>query len=401
MKEKLLTGEDRVFFHKQLFGYAASIQSDARSTISFMKITPNKHLAKTNAELYEFLLKHDIKEVSYAIIADMNNHVGILGTINPKKSMFARKLIEEVAVCFSIAIYNKNHLDKTELAATTDSLTGALNRVAYKKDILKLDEERPEDFACVYIDVNELHIRNNKYGHAAGDEMLVYIANTLKEVFYGHTVYRMGGDEFLVFAKDVTQERVSKKIDLFVDNLKQVGYNVAIGMSFRSKNTNCEEMVREAEVRMYEAKSQYYQNKENVVVSEDDNKNYVFTKTGIKEIDTMISILKENYNGIYRVSLESDSAHRILMPAYLGYKEDENNFSKLLSKYIDDTVHQDFHRAVSSFLNYDALKRQILEGKTPTITYKKLGDEVVTLSVYSLSDKNSEVKDTLWVFARK
>mgnify|MGYP003397039373 CR=1 FL=1 len=42
----------------------------------------------------------------------------------------------DVAVCFSIAIYNKKHLNKTELAATTDSLTGALNRVAYKKDIL-------------------------------------------------------------------------------------------------------------------------------------------------------------------------------------------------------------------------------------------------------------------------
>ena len=35
------------------------------------------------------------------------------------------------------------------------------------------------------IDVNELHAVNNKYGHAAGDEMLLYIANTLKEVFYG------------------------------------------------------------------------------------------------------------------------------------------------------------------------------------------------------------------------
>ena len=400
LKEKLLIGKDRKYFHKEIFGYAANIQNEKKSTISFMQITPNHHLAKTNPKLYQFLLKHEIKDVSFAIIADRSNHVGILGTINPKKSSFARKLIEDVAVCFSIAIYNKKHLDKTELAATTDSLTGALNRVAYKKDILKLDEEKPEEFSCVYIDVNELHLRNNKYGHAAGDEMLIYIANTLKEVFYGHSVYRMGGDEFLVFTKNINQERLKQDIKTFIEQLKPMGYNVAIGMSYRLKNTNCEEMVREAEIRMYEAKAQYYQSKGNTSISEDKDRGYVCVKTGIKEIDTMLSILKENYNGIYKVSLDSDNAHRILMPAYLGYKEDEENFSKLLAKYIDEVVHPDFHRAVMSFLNYDALKRQILEGKIPTITYKKIHGESVTLSVYNLSDNKDDVKETLWVFAK-
>ncbi|MBR2180838.1 MAG: hypothetical protein IJ949_02985, partial [Oscillospiraceae bacterium] len=170
--------------------------------------------------------------------------------------------------------------------------------------------------------------------------------------------------------------------------------------SYRMKNTNCEEMVREAEIRMYEAKAQYYQNKEQISISEDKDKNYVYTKTGIREIDTMISVMKEHYNGIYRVSLESDNAHRILMPAYLGYKEDEENFSKLLSKYIHDIVHPDFNRAVMSFLNYDAIKRQISEGKTPSITYKKTNGETVTLSVYNLTNDKDNVKDTLWVFAK-
>ena len=400
LKEKLLSGDDRKYFQQELFRYASNVKNVNKSTIAFMQITPNHHLAKTNQALHQFLLKHDIKDVSFAIIADKNNHVGILGTINPQKSALARKLIEDVAVCFSIAIYNKKHLNKTEIAATTDSLTGALNRVAYKKDILELDDEKPQDFSCIYIDVNELHLRNNKYGHAAGDEMLIYIANTLKEVFYGHSIYRMGGDEFLVFTKNTAQEKITQNIEMFIGQLKPMGYNVAIGTSFRSQNTNCEEMVREAEIRMYEAKAQYYQNKENISTSEDKDTKYMYTKTGIKEIDTMIPVLKENYNAIYKVSLESDNAHGILMPAYLGYKEDEKNFSKLLAKYIDETVHPDFHRAVTSFLNYDALKRQISEGKTPTIKYKKMHGESETLSVYNMTDDKDDVKDTLWIFAR-
>ena len=114
----------------------------------------------------------------------------------------------------------------------------------------------------------------------------------------------------------------------------------------------------------------------------------------------MISILKENYNGIYRVDLDTDKAHRILMPAYLGYNENEEHFSKLLTKYIDDSVAPEFHRAAMNFLNYDALKRQLLEGNIPRITYKKTNGETVILSIYKLSDAENSVNNTLWVFAR-
>ncbi|MBR2500817.1 MAG: GGDEF domain-containing protein, partial [Clostridia bacterium] len=400
IENRLLSGEDRVYFISELFKYATDFHNMNKSAIGIMRIIPNTHMLKTNPELYDFLKERGIYEISIAIVTDKNNHMSILGVDNPARSYLARTLLEEIAVCFSIAIYNKKHLNKTELAATTDSLTGALNRVSYKKDILELDKEKPEEFSCIYIDVNELHLRNNKYGHAAGDEMLIYIANTLKEVFFGHGIYRMGGDEFLVFAKNVKQEAIKKNLETFIEQLKPMGYNVAIGMSYRSRNTNCEEMVREAEIRMYEAKAQYYQNKENTSISKDEGNNYIHTKTGIREIDTMISILKEHYNGIYRVSLETDNAHRILMPSYLGYNEDEKNFSKLLAKYIDDIVDPDFHRGIMSFLNYDAIKRQLAEGNIPKINYKKINGEPVILSVYSLDENSDDVKDTLWVFAK-
>ncbi len=399
-EEKLLCDEERKYFVAELFRYAAELYKLNKTSVGLMCIKPDSHLLKTNKEFYSFLDEHKIKEISFAFVTDKNNHVSILGVINPKRSRMSRLLLEDVAVCFSIALYNKKHLNKTETAATTDSLTGAMNRVAYKKHIVELDKEMPTYFACIYIDVNELHLRNNKFGHAAGDEMLIYIANTLKEVFFGHNIYRMGGDEFLVFIKNVDCEQVKNNIDALVEQLKIASYNVAIGMSYRKQNTNCEEIVREAEIRMYEAKAQYYQNKERQSIAKSEDKGYVQLKTGIGEIDTMISILKDHYNGIYRVSLDTDKARRILMPAYLGYNEDEEHFSKLLTKYIEDTVDPDFHRAIMSFLNYDALKRQILEGNIPKITYKKSNGEMVILSIYSLREGEDAAGETLWVFAK-
>lgn len=206
--------------------------------------------------------------------------------------------------------------------------------------------------------------------------MLIYIANSLKEVFYGQYIYRMGGDEFLVFAKKIPQETIKQSIETFAQQIKTRDYHVAIGTSHRNRNTNCEEMVREAEIRMYEAKAQYYQDKEKKNASHTDDKGYVHVKTGILEIDAMISILKENYNGIYRVDLDTDKAHRILMPAYLGYNENEEHFSNLLTKYIDDSVAPEFHRAIMNFLNYEALKRQLLEGNTPELHIKRLTEKL-------------------------
>jgi len=398
--EEILSGDDRKYFISEILRYAAQLHKVNNATVSFMCITPNNHLVKTNPDFYDFLKKHEITEISFATVIDKNNHIGILGVVNPKNGRVARLLLEDIAVCFSIAIYNRKHLNKTEIAATTDSLTGVSNRVTYKKDLLIFDEEKPKEFSCIYIDVNELHLRNNKYGHAAGDEMLLYIANTLKEVFYGHKIYRMGGDEFLVFARNSSQDDIKRGIDMLTKQLEPMDYHVAVGMSYRTQNMNTEEMVREAEVRMYEAKAQYYQDKEKKNAVSTNDKGYVHTKTGILEIDTMISVLKEKYNGIYRVDLDTDRAHRILMPTYLGYNENEEHFSGLLTKYIDEFVAPEFHRAAMSFLNYEALKRQLLEGKIPRITYKKTNGDTVILSVYKLSDEENSVNNTLWVFAR-
>ncbi len=395
----ILCGDDRKIFVAELFRYAAEVNMSSSSTVSIMSIKPNSHLEKTNYSFYIFLKEHGINKVTFAIVIDKNKHISLLGVINPKNESVSRALLEDIAVCFSIAIYNKKYLNRTEIEVVTDSLTGVWNRVAYKSDLVTISEEKPDMFACLYIDVNELHLYNNRYGHAAGDEMLLYIANILKEVFYGHRIYRMGGDEFLVFVSGVDVESVKRRIETFTEQLKPNNYHVAIGMSYRERSADVEEMVKEAEVRMYEAKAQYYQNKEQVSVSATEDAEFVQVKTGIAEIDTMISIIKEHYLGIYRVDLKTDSASGILKPCYLG-NTNEERFSKTVSRYIDELVSPDFRRAAISFLNYDAIKRQLAEGKVPRITYKKINGETVILSIYNMKDTVDNVDDTLWVFAR-
>ena len=400
-KKDMLTDEERMYFKSELFRFAADFHKVSGTTVSIMCIKLGKHLLQTNPEFYGFLKQHKINTVTLSATINNSNHITVLAVVNSKRNNYATMLAEKVAACFSMALYNRNYLNRTKLVATTDSLTGALNRVAYKNDLIAFNENKASDFSCIYIDVNELHLVNNKYGHAAGDEMLIYIANTLKEVFYGHKVYRMGGDEFLVFCENTNQDVIKKSIEIFVDQLKPKNYHVAVGFSFRSQNTDTEEMLKEAEVRMYEAKAQYYQSKEYHTSASNINNEFVQVKTGILEIDTILSILKDNYNGIYRVSLDTDKARRILMPAYLNFNETEEHFSDLFLKYLAESIDPDYHRSVISFLNYEVIRQQLLEGKIPKITYKKNNGETVVLSVYKLCDENEMVTDTLWVFAKE
>ncbi len=399
-EEVMVTPNERQFLCSELFRYASVFYDKNSNAVNVMCIKPDIHMIKTNPYFFDFLKDHGIWEISLSATTSKANHIAILATINSKKGSMVRMLAEKVSACFSMALYNKNHLDRTILAATTDSLTGAYNRVAYKSDLLTFDEEKPLDFSCIYIDVNELHLINNKYGHAAGDEMLMYVANTLKEVFFPSKVYRMGGDEFLVFSKNTMQAVMVKNIEIFKEKLKTRNYHVAVGMCFKSLNTDTEEMVREAEVQMYKEKAEYYQNKEHPELSEAGKNEFVQFNTGILEIDTMLSVLKEKYNGIYRVSLATDSARRILMPAYLNYNEEEEHFSKLFSKYVAESVDPDYHRAVLSFLNYEALKNQLMDGNIPRISFKKNNGELVVLSVYRLGKADGLISDTLWVFAK-
>ena len=112
-------------------------------------------------------------------------------------------------------------------------------------------------------------------------------------------------------------------------------------------------------------------------------------------------MLKEHYNGIYRVSLNTDKAARILMPAYLGFNEHEEHFSELMMQYVAEMVDPDYHRAVTTFMHFDSIRSQLAEGENPQIVYKKSNGETVVLTVYKIGDADCAVDETLWIFGKK
>ena len=366
--------------------------------ISISSVKANKRLYKHRNELYRLMKAHNVKRMAYAVIANEYGSNGVLCAVNSKRYIGVKKLLKDIIVCFSMAIYNQKYIEETEMSAITDSLTGLVNRMGYKKDIANLNSKKSIGLGCVYVDVNELHIFNNKYGHFAGDAMLLFVADTIKEVFEGCRIYRMGGDEFLVFTEDLSEQEIIEKIELADGMAKEKNYHVSVGYCCNDGSMEPEMLVRNAEKMMYDAKAKYYQDKDAANSSETDERNMNYMSTQIREIDACLSVLTMKYLGIYCVSLNEDKATNIVMTAYFEEMLSQSGkFTEGLLKYVQNIVQSDDRRPLLNFLDYNIIKEQLKNGHRPRITYTKLNGKKVTLSIYALPNQK-EISETLWFF---
>ncbi|MGA7989579.1 MAG: diguanylate cyclase [Candidatus Dormiibacterota bacterium] len=97
----------------------------------------------------------------------------------------------------SLALTNALRHREAESDAVTDSLTGLTNRRGFEHAVDQIGARRP--FALLAIDVDNLKLINDGYGHAAGDRLLIAIAGALSSVARkGETLARIGGDEFVL-----------------------------------------------------------------------------------------------------------------------------------------------------------------------------------------------------------
>ena len=144
------------------------------------------------------------------------------------------------------------------LLGVTDQGTGLLNSVAYGH-FLKRNEERVfSPAACIYIDANGLHELNNAQGHEAGDRMLRTVADHLKEQFPEDGIYRVGGDEFVVFPSKADQGECETRMRVVSDKLTALGYSISHGIAICASTTGLRELVRDADEQMLANKRVYY-----------------------------------------------------------------------------------------------------------------------------------------------
>lgn len=138
-----------------------------------------------------------------------------------------------------------------------DPLTGLLNRQAYYSDI---SSEPEEISALVSIDMNGLKTINDNEGHEAGDKAISTIADCfIRAAKRRQTVYRIGGDEFVIVCRKVSEDEVielTKRIHQFVD---ETSYSCSVGYGYSKDGKKpIDELLSESDANMYSEKQKYY-----------------------------------------------------------------------------------------------------------------------------------------------
>ena len=108
----------------------------------------------------------------------------------------------EGAVCKIVDINDETEEMKIlEEKANLDSRTGLLNHEAAKEQITqRMEKSNGRNYALIFFDLDNFKQANDVYGHRFGDEVLEYIADTIrKNIRSSDIAARMGGDEFIVF----------------------------------------------------------------------------------------------------------------------------------------------------------------------------------------------------------
>ena len=110
---------------------------------------------------------------------------------------------EQLESILKIEKMQEMELGTTRKMAYSDPLTGVKNKMAYLEDVgsfeQKIEDDFLKDFGIVIFDLNDLKKTNDTLGHDAGDKYIQEGSRLICNSFKHSPVYRIGGDEFVVF----------------------------------------------------------------------------------------------------------------------------------------------------------------------------------------------------------
>lgn len=157
---------------------------------------------------------------------------------------------------------------ESDYLARHDALTGLWNRTGFV-DALKAklaDNPGRRSFALLFLDLDHFKPINDTFGHPTGDKLLTMVAESLCRILpASDLVARIGGDEFLLLASDVTAEEALAIGDRIVaavtvpyalDEATCVSVGVSVGIAMSPEHgTDAEALLMIADAALYEAKS--------------------------------------------------------------------------------------------------------------------------------------------------
>lgn len=172
-----------------------------------------------------------------------------------------------VLIAYTVSLQTKLRLslEREQMKANTDRLTGLLNKGAFRErveDEMKRAHRYNRPLSLAFIDLDNFKQINDIHGHARGDKLLQNVSETItKTIRKTDFAGRIGGDEFTIFFPESDEEHVRKAIEKLVKALdimtSQSGWQVTASIGVVSCTKICDTydaLLGKADKLMYVAK---------------------------------------------------------------------------------------------------------------------------------------------------
>ncbi|HUA53450.1 MAG TPA: GGDEF domain-containing protein [Candidatus Sulfotelmatobacter sp.] len=183
--------------------------------------------------------------------------------------LFNRVIATVVLYSVSFLLY-RNSQSETVLKrlATTDPLTGALNRRHYM-ELMGREQRRAERYAAVYsilmVDIDHFKRVNDTYGHQVGDQAIQAMSQAcVKALRPTDLLARYGGEEFIITLTHTDQQGAAKVAERLRESVQQIElqteqgvlkFTISVGVSTYFKRSLLDEIINRADQALYQAKT--------------------------------------------------------------------------------------------------------------------------------------------------
>jgi diguanylate cyclase (GGDEF)-like protein/PAS domain S-box-containing protein len=168
---------------------------------------------------------------------------------------------ERAAQSCGLAITHFENAERILRDSISDSLTGLLNRRGLYAVLAQHVADRGHTASVVLLDLDGFKRINDRFGHSAGDDVLVEVGRRLTRLVGSERlVARLGGDEFALLVGEEDLVVVSETLyEVISEPMTVNGMSMSVGVSFGvapidADAPDIESVFREADERMYEQK---------------------------------------------------------------------------------------------------------------------------------------------------
>lgn len=229
-----------------------------KSGTIFMKDT--KNLAESDGQLWAFMKKQGIHSFLSVSLYSGHEKVGALCVDNfaADKGEALTYLVETLSVFISLRRDRHLLMKRLRYLSENDTLTGVHNRNAMNIRLAELETgNRP--VGIIYADLNNLKETNDTLGHEQGDEQLMLLAAVMKSVCPEGTIYRLGGDEFIVLLDSMTEPELYSLARRLAEAFHKSSVDVALGSRWIGNPAGLMAGIKQAEYEMYNSKRRIHE----------------------------------------------------------------------------------------------------------------------------------------------